>query len=467
MISYLWNRYQAARLSARYQRLVQEQLLALAETAGPQVVVEDPDTADWTLLGAGQNNLSEHDRLDARTKARHLVAHNPHAKNVLRLLEVYVVGPGLNVEAVHRRNGNNKQLQRTAARANRLWSDFLRQNRRHWSYREFARRTWRDGEVFVRKFHGPTWPPTVRFIDAELIGDPPHLAGNKGILTDPDDVETPLAYLHVDPVSGSLLEEIPAEEILHTKVGVDSNQKRGVTVFLPVLDVLKRFEGWMETELIARKLQASIVLWRKVRGSPLQATALGESAQTGTTITAQGTLGREKIRSGTILTTPADTDLEFLNPNTNFADAVPLGRLILLCVAAGQGLPEFMLTADASNANYASTMVAEAPAVKMFLAEQQFFIDEFDSLWRWVMSEAVRTRLLPAQFFEDFEATWTAPDVVTRDRAKERQADLGLLRAGVLSRHEVARRDGVDPGIMDSERSAESESASGGQVTKK
>lgn len=455
MISYLWNKYQAARLSARYQRLVQERLLALAEATEPLPVSEDDDAADWMLLGAGPSSLSEHDRLDARAKARQLVAHNPHAKNALRLLEVYVVGPGLRVDAVHRRHADSATAQRTAAKANALWSQFLANNRRHFSYREFARRTWRDGEAFVRKFPSPVWPPTVRFLDAEAIGDPTHRAGNKGILTDPDDVETPLAYLHVDPASGTLLEEIPADEVLHAKMGVDSNQKRGVTVFLPVLDVLKRFEGWMETELIARKLQASIVLWRKVRGSSLQAAALGESAKTGTTRSADGTVNREKIRSGTILTTPAGTELEFLSPDTNFQDAVPLGRLILLCIAAGQGLPEFMLTSDASNANFASTMVAEAPAVKLFRAEQQFFIAEFDTLWRWVMGEAVRMRLLPVRFLEDFDSTWTAPDLVNRDRAKERQADVTLLRAGVLSRHEVARRDGVDPAVMDAERSTE------------
>jgi capsid protein len=455
MLSYLWNKYQVARLSARYQRLVQERLLSLAESAGPSAVVEDHDAGDWTLLGAGQSSISEHDRLDARARARQLVAHNPHARNVLRLLEVYVVGPGLKVEAVHRKQANTAAAGRTVARANALWNEFLRANRPHWSYREFARRAWRDGEVFVRKFAGPAWPPTVRFIDAEAIGDPTHLAGNKGIVTDPDDVETPIAYLHIDPASGTLLEEIPADLVLHTKTGVDSNQKRGVTIFLPVLDVLKRFEGWMETELIARKLQASIVLWRKVRGSSLQAAALGDAARTGTSTSADGPVNREKIKSGTILTTPAGTELEFLSPNTNFSDAVPLGRLILLCIAAGQGLPEFMLTSDASNANFASTMVAEAPAVKLFRAEQQFFIAEFDALWRWVMGEAVGMRLLPARFFDDFTSTWTAPDVVTRDRAKERQADVSLLRAGVLSRHEVARRDGVDPSVMEAERNAE------------
>jgi hypothetical protein len=157
---------------------------------------------------------------------------------------------------------------------------------------------------------------------------------------------------------------------------------------------------------------------------------------------------REKIRPGTILTTSTGTELEFLQPNTNISDAVSLGRLILLCIAAGEGLPEFMLTSDASNANFASTMVAEAPAVKLFQAEQQLFTAEFDDLWRWVMSEAVRLGLLPSDFFRLVRSHWTAPDLVSRDRPKERLADVALVRQGILSPQEVARRDGVDPEVM-------------------
>ncbi|MBI3466144.1 MAG: phage portal protein [Planctomycetes bacterium] len=550
MFSYLRDKYRAARVGARYQRLVQEKLLALAEQSGPEWVGEEPDAADWTLVGPGWATISEQDRVDARQKARELAAKNPHARNVLRLMEVYVVGPGLAVQAVAagaegrgRRTegregsgrvsesasqrvgeegsgqwaagsrqegaGNGRQaagseessetargqggevlsevtagqassgtpsavnsrvsilsdqpltldaqpstLKRLAVEAGRLWEDFVRGNRRHWSYREHARRTWRDGECFVRKFRQATWPPEVRFLDPEAIGEPHGAEGTKGIVTDPRDAERPVAYLYIDPASGRLREEIAAEEILHTKIGADSNQKRGVTIFLPVADALKRFEGWMETELIARKLQASIVLWRKVKGSPTAVAGLADAAQSGSTTYREGALRREKIRPGTILTTSAGTELQFLHPETNIGEAVPLGRLILLCIAAGQGLPEFMLTSDASNANYASTMVAEAPAVKMFQAEQQFFIAEFDDLWRWVMGEAVRLGLLPVDFFRLMRAHWTAPDLVSRNRPKERLADVRLVGAGILSRQEVARREGVDPEVMAGELGA-------------
>ena len=85
----------------------------------------------------------------------------------------------------------------------------------------------------------------------------------QGILTRAEDVERPTAYQAIDPVSRELTEEVPAEEMLHTRVGVDSNQKRGVPVLVSVLEPIKRFEQWMATELQARRLQASSAVWRR------------------------------------------------------------------------------------------------------------------------------------------------------------------------------------------------------------
>ena len=96
-------------------------------------------------------------------------------------------------------------------------------------------------------------------------------------------------------------------------------------------------------------------------------------------------------------------------------------------------------------------MVAEAPAVKMFQAEQQFFIGEFDELWQWAMREAVQMGQLPGDFFDVMHSHWSAPDLVSRNRAKERMADVALVKQGILSRQEVARREGVDPEMMRSE----------------
>ncbi|MDZ4685750.1 MAG: phage portal protein [Planctomycetaceae bacterium] len=450
MLGFLRDTWRSANLRAKYRRLVQEQLLAIVEMSGPQPVSEDPGR--WSLLGDAKSSPGEPTRVDQRTQARLLVRSNPYARNVLRLLEVYVAGPGMMVTAAPAEPHSAADiLLRTC---DRLWQQFLRANRRHFTFAETTRRTWRDGECFLRLFPQTAWPPTVRYVDPELIGATAADPDSQGMVSDPDDVERVLSYLQIDPTTGELQSEIAADEMLHIKIGVDSNERRGVTIFASVLDSLMCFDKWLDTEIHARKLQASIVLWRKVQGSPTQVTATADAAQT-LIPGDSGAVRRERYRPGTILTTSHSTDLQFLQPNTNFSDAVPLGRLVLLGIAAGAGVPEYMLSSDAANANYASTMVAEGPAVKLFESEQQFFANELCLLWMWVLGEATSLGLLPADTLDRVTPHWSFPQLVNRDRAKERLADLKLAEAGVLSRAEIARRDNVDPVAMQSEIAAE------------
>lgn len=450
MLDYLRDKWHAARLQARYDRKIREQVLHLLEQQGPQPVADDP--GDWTLVGGTKSPFDDTERTNLRSRARELVQKNPYARNVLRLLEIYVAGPGLqSVMAPIHPKADAKLLQA----ADRLWTEFLTSNERHYSFRETARRTWRDGECFVRLFPLAEWPPAVRYIDPETIGPDAERPDSQGLVTDPDDVETVLSYLRIDPATGDLAEEIPADEVLHTKIGVDSNEKRGITIFAPVLDSLACFDRWLDTELQARKLQASIVLWRKVQGSPSQVSAFADQAASSTGFDPFGVRRKERYRPGSIVTTSPGTELQFLQPNTNFGDAVPLGRLVLLSIAAGAGVPEYMLSSDASNSNYSSTMVAEGPAVKLFESEQQFFSREFARLWRWVMSQAVQLELLPTGFFDHVALQWSFPQLVSRDRSKERETDARLADSDILSRAEVARRDGVDPATMRAEIAAE------------
>ncbi len=451
MLQYLRDCWETAQLRARYRRLAQSRVLALLEESGPTPVAED--AGSWSPLGGAKAATSEPSRTDLRSQARSLVLTNPYARNLLRLLEVYVAGPGLTVTAVTR--GHHEVDPAVLAACQERWADFLADNRRHFSFRETARRTWRDGECFLRFYSRPGQTPTVRYIDPELIGDDRHSDLDAGLITDPDDIETVLAYRRLSPTTGEAVEAIPAEEVLHLRVNADSNEKRGGTIFAPVLESLASYEKWLDTELQARKLQASIVLWRKVQGSPSQAAALADAASTGSGTDPFGAFRKERYKPGSILTTPQSTELQFLQPQTNFGDAVPLGRLMLLGIAAGAGVPEFMLSADASNANYSSTMVAEGPAVKLFESEQRFFTEELTWLWRRVIADAAQQGFLPADVLDQVRPQWTFPDLVNRDRSRERLTDARLVDAGILSRAEVARRDKVDPVVMQRERDEE------------
>lgn len=453
MLGYLHDRLQTARLRARYQRRIHERLLELTEVSGPQPVSEDG--GEWSLLGGGRG-LGETARADLRTQARELTRTNPYACNILRLLEVYVAGPGLKL--MHQPRDQREQgadIDELRRRADRLWGDFLAHNQRHYSFAEHSRRAWRDGECFLRKFSHSQWPPEVRFVDPEAIGPTREHPDSQGIVTEEGDVESPLWYLRIDPASGRLREAIDAADMLHTRVGVDSNQKRGVTIFTSVLDSLQRFTQWSEVELTARRLQSSIVLWRKVTGGLAGSATSFHSDSVLEDLRDPAAPSPQRLQPGSVLTTGNSTEIEFIQPDTNYADAVPLGRLLLLNAAAGAGLPEFMLTSDASNANYASTMIAEGPAVKMFQAQQQFFAQEFTRLWKWVMQNAVAAGALPSDVFAHLAPRWCFPELVNRDRPRERHVDTRMVQAHILSRAEVARREGVDPDVMQREMESE------------
>lgn len=449
MLEIIKEKWRTARLEARYRRILQEQVLEMVEQQSPQPVQEDPGR--WLLLGDQSSGPSEQTRNDVRSAARRLAQNHPHARNILRLLEIYVVGPGLKLSH-HAQETSSEAFDDVVKTADQIWRQFLRSNRRHFSFREFARRTWRDGECFLRLFSSVDGTPTVRFVDPERIGATREMPESQGILTDEDDVETPLVYLQLDPETGELAAEIPADEMLHSRIGVDSNQKRGLSLFAPMIEMLGCFDRWLETEMTARKLQASIVLWRKVTGSPAQARGFSQETASGSGANHSGNTGtsppKERYGPGSILTTSGGTDLQFLQPKTNFGDAVPLGRMMLLSVAAGAGLPEFMLTSDASNANFASTMIAEGPAVKMFQSEQNFFAAEFERLWTWVMTAAIDRGELPIDFFAQIRVEWSFPELVNRDRPREREADVRLVEQKILSRAEVARREKIDPDTM-------------------
>jgi capsid protein len=469
--------------------------------------LEDADAADWRLLSGRDKETDPQDLDTLRAKARSLADTNPYARNILMLYRDYVVGTGMKHEIcdfgfsicdLKTNHSGQSQIQNQKSNIEQLWTSFLTENewssgnRKDW---EFVLRTWRDGECFLRLFRQPTWPPRIHFVDPEHVApDPATGLPSHGVETVPGNVEEPVAYYvqtwdqplpqplpeagrgderSCSPIPfreggwGVRSERVPADRILHTKIGVDGNVKRGVTLFRPVLDALQRFQGWLEVELVHRKLASSIVLVRKHQQNyPGGVTGFADDSASSPLASlggeGSGVRGspsrRVKIQPGSIIDTQG-FDLQYLSPDMHFDDASLLGRTILLSIAAGTGLPEFMLSADASNANYASTLVAEGPAVRHFAAWQAFFIGQWQKLFQMVMAEAVRLGLLdlsptPPRFGEGLGVGLhlTPPPLAVRNRHAEAQADALYFDRGALSARELARRDGADAERMRKER---------------
>jgi len=449
MFDWIRDGVRAYRARKRFERARFEAAEQLLTESTPQVVQDDPDADDWRLIGTA-GKLDAADMTGIRNRARDLVLRNPHAKNIIHLLKIYTVGAGMTFQVTPR---DESVDPKRVAWAQRLWDEWAEANGWETRQAEFVERTWRDGECFSRLFAPVTWPGKLRFVDPELVDTPAGAdAPAGGIETDPGDVESPRWYCVLAEPAGALQAKVPAERMLHTKIGVDGNVKRGLSVLYPVMDTLKSFGGWLETELIARKVAASVVLVRKTRGaSPAELESFADAQATGTVRTPEGTMRRQKLRPGTIIDINENVDLEFAHPDLKFNDAWTLGRAILLATAAGVGMPEFMLTSDASNANYASTMVAEGPAVRAFEAWQRFFAAQWRRLWRRVMAEAVGLGLLDRADLEGLTLSVTPPNLIHRDRLKDMQANRIAVDLGAMSPQEVARRDGLDPARMRTE----------------
>ena len=202
--------------------------------------------------------------------------------------------------------------------------------------------------------------------------------------------------------------------------------KRGLPLFFPVRKNLRRAEKLLRNMSIVAEIQSAIAVIRKhgaATAAGLQQFVAGQADLS----VSSGASGRtsyfQRYAPGTILDAMAGTEYEFPAAGIDAGRYVTVLQAELRAIASRLVMPEFMLTSDASNANYSSTMVAEGPAVKMFdRLQHEMLADDLEVLWRAVR-HAVDAGRLPAESLTAVEIRGTAPTLAVRDRLKDAQAD--------------------------------------------
>ena len=419
-------------------------------------VLDEEDAKDWN--GIVRDGQSTRDIDQEIGLARFIAKKNPFVKRALVLYDIYVFGSdfSMTLTKIHddpekvtdEERRKNKAISR---KVTRLWNRVLKKNRNGWSISEFGRRVWRDGEQFTRIFD-QEWPVTLRFIDPETIRDQ---EGGDGIDTAADDVATPTQYHIWDSVNGKEKASIDASEVFHTKIECDSTEKRGTSRFASVVRYSKNLSDMVSNEVSHRQAQNSIILVRRVAGGRRTVQGLVDNAQTTTTDYPEGTVNREKLRPGTILTSTKNIDYEFVTPNSNYKDASPLVKLLIMHISAATGFTYGMISSDASESNNASANVSESPVLQMVKRERKEFSDELIPIFERTIETAIRKGKLDEldieTVWDEYEVTCTWGQLVTRDRLKDVQADNILIMNGSISPQEGARRAEVDPEVMMSE----------------
>ena len=377
-----------------------------------------------------------------RTECRLLAYSNEFALNALENRINYVIGQGHRYQVVAKEPDDVLLAQQMQD----ILDTFCEENDWTRRQREIMRRRDRDGEVFCRLFPSRKGLLQMRFIEPEQVVTPPRYFSEPnmsfGIQTDPHDTETVLGYW----IDGTWVD---AESILHRKGNVDGNVKRGLPLFTPVRKNLRRAEKLLRNMSTVAEIQSAIALIRRHQTTEREAIRQFVQNQQSTKTVVDSETGQiqtfRHFSPGTIIDSGSNTEYQFPASAIDASKYILVLQAELRAIASRLVMPEFMLTSDASNANYASTMIAEGPAVRMFERLQHEIIGEDRQLFKAVIREAVFQGLLPEKALQRVSIHAIPPMLAARDRLNEAKADAILYNLGVLSKETLAMRYGLDP----------------------
>ena len=416
----------------------------------PSEAFVDDDGVWWNVVSAeGQGGRSSsvpfvnaEQHAEIRQQNRRLAATNEYAINGIENRISYLVGVGH-----HYRASVRKGVEAPAhleMEVQHVLDQFIQENAWHARQQETVRRLDRDGEVFLRYFVDGRGATRVRFVEPDQIHTPKELsnfpAASFGIQTEPDDVESVLGYF----VDG---EPVDAGVIQHRKANVDRNVKRGLPLYYPVRKNLRRIEKLLRNMSVVAEIQSAIALIRKHRGaarSGVEQFVAGTSDATGFDTMSGRTRRLSHYAPGTILDAPEGLEYDFPAQGIDASSFVLVLQAELRAVASRLVMPEFMFTSDASNSNYASTLVAEGPAVKMFERLQANLKNEDRNvMWRVIDNAVAQGRLHP-DTHRLINIQVTPPSLRVRNQVQDCQVEKVAFDKGLLSPQTWSLRLGLD-----------------------
>lgn len=454
-----------------------------------ELVVEDPRTDDgqvWDETGFGRGiqpgdgkfPRNRNDLAQGRRMGRRLFQTNGFARGAHSARVSYVIGTGHAYELVPKdpeRAKTDPVLQALADEANKRLKAFLKANVFPRSEREGMIRSDRDGEQFVRLFPNADGPAKLRFAEPEDVRDPQSARAGLEAQNGPDiemgvevnnvDVRTVVAYWIADGLKEDskrvpvIDKQSKLQQVFHLKLNVDLNQRRGWPTLWPVRRNLIRADRLLRYANNVAAIQSAVAsVWKHSQKTKAQVEtfldqnndALLIDNTTGRQTRLQGTTWGEDIHLG------PGVELQAPIVSIDPQKIAGLVQMDLREVAADLQMAEFMLTADASNNNFASSLVAESPPVRNFQRLQQEF-GEFNEeiVWTGGVVHEVELHGLDRAALTELELTRTPPTLEVRNPVEDAQTNQILLDNDITSRKRWRESVGNDNQEIDRELAVE------------
>lgn len=387
-------------------------------------------------VNVGHPALATTGRPLKRAVVARLVAGNPYASRALSTLVNNAVGWGI--------TGAPKGPKTLAA----LWEAWLKNcdfmgRLDLYGLQEVATRTMlADGEVFIvfRIEDVPGVPLRLHLLDRGMLATSVIRKNiDEGI--EYDDAGKPVAYHFYIHRPGTRLFDnrtvrYSVEDVIHLFVQEHPGQRRGRSIFEPVIKRLGDIDDSLEAEIVRKKIEACFVAFRTLP-IDMPDEGLGEREDRGYDLPPA-----ETFEPGMIETMRPGEDVKFGDPKPS-GGLEALIKIELMSTAAGLGVMYEHISGDLSNVNYSSYR-AGSLEFQRSIGRLQFntLIPVFlERVWSRFQEEA-RIRGMIAN--RSYEMKWTPPPFESVDPEKTAQGDILLMQAGLESRRNLVNGRGYD-----------------------
>lgn len=336
------------------------------------------------------------------------------AKLIIDMTRTFVIGKGFSVTV----NGKDKNKVEAAESA---WKHYEDRSMIHEDLLDWTDELTTFGEHMLKKV--PTAKGLIhKSVDPSTIWE---------IVTDPENIRD-IKYYHQQystqyqlfatkdaPITKYIINQIPPQQMIHTKINCTTYEKRGRSDLLAAMLYLKYFEDYMQAKTIRAKNECAFLWDVSVKGAPEDLQAYIDGSEDIANIPPAS----DFIHNEAITRTP-------IAPSLGKASNDETAKWILSYICMSTSLPtNYLGTFESGGFTKAGALVATEPVVKK-MEERRLKIEQLlHKIFDDVMADAGIDN-------SDIEPEFNFPELIVEDRSKKIQDVITLMDQQVIA-HET------------------------------
>jgi hypothetical protein len=357
-----------------------------------------------TMGGPFYKQLYIHDYLKMHSTAFAMVNHNALAAAAIRIMERFTIGRGISYAI------KDDEVRK-------VWDKFWRRNNMKQKFKQMARDLPWQGELMLRFYEKSRGVTNFRVLDPSTCWE---------VVTDPEDIEE-VYYYHFQwptpyqtwvsgniPSSRYIVQQVPPTNIMHIKVNISSQEKRGRSILLAAMPWLQRFNDFYNGQTIKAVLEANLVFKIKVKGDQTDVDSFLENPA----LTELPPPGGVWIENEAVDLTATSAVL------TAGRGSQGIGQQIASIVAASMLLPNEYFNIESGAAARATALVRTDPAVKTIEDQQQILKETGEQIFERVIAEAINAGLI-----DPSKAKHANPDTTMDNGQDDEDREIKPMRA--------------------------------------